>query len=636
MNNVIIGTAGHIDHGKTTLIKAITGRNTDRLKEEQKRGISIELGFSYFDLPNGRRAGIIDVPGHEKFIKNMLAGVSGIDIVLLVVAADEGMMPQTIEHLAILDLLDMKDGFIVITKADMVDEEWLELVKEDVKESVKGTFLEGKPVYSVSSVEREGIDEVIEEIQNVAENIEKKDLTDTPRLPIDRVFSIAGFGTIVTGTLLSGTFSVGEEVQIFPGDVKGRIRSLQVHDNDVEEAYAGQRVAINISGVKKDDIDRGQVVSYVDSAKDTMMLDTRVKLLGSVDRIIENRTRVRLYIGAKEVLCRMVILDKEALQAGDEAYCQLRLEEPIVAKRGDRFILRFYSPMFTIGGGYIIESNPSKKQRFNEEDIKELEIKDTGDTKEVISKIVLDQPMKFITVKELSKRTGILEENILKDIKELDKDNKLMVEELTKDTYLLHIDNYNEMKNIIYKDLEKFHKDYPLRLGKSKEEIRSQFLYDINSRVSDSFFDKMESENLIKKNNEYVSLQDFEVEYTDDQERILTDIMDRINKNGFNLERPEEILENINGSVKEKEEVFLSLVTRGDIIKINHETFIEKGLYQKAIDELKAYIDENTSIEVSEYRDLLGTNRRVAIALLEKFDEIKLTKREGNKRILFS
>lgn len=316
MKHIIIGTAGHIDHGKTTLIKAITGRETDRLKEEQKRGISIDLGFTYFDLPNGERAGIIDVPGHEKFVKNMLAGVIGIDIVLLAVAADEGAMPQTLEHLAILDLLGIKKGFVVLTKTDLVEEEWLELVEDDLREEVAGTFLEDAPFLRVSSTEKKGIDGVIEKIMEYSEEIEEKKDTDLPYFPIDRSFVISGFGTVVTGTLLSGKLKVSDEIEIFPEGIEGRIRTIQVHDKDEEEAFAGQRVAINIAGIKKDDAPRGSVIAPIDSLKKTMMLDVKIKLLKSIDRSIENRTRVRLYIGTKEILCRIVLLDKEVLIQG--------------------------------------------------------------------------------------------------------------------------------------------------------------------------------------------------------------------------------------------------------------------------------------------------------------------------------
>ncbi|WP_406242280.1 selenocysteine-specific translation elongation factor [Tissierella carlieri] len=362
MKHVIIGTAGHIDHGKTTLIRAITGRNTDRLKEEQERGISIELGFTYFDLPSGQRAGIIDVPGHEKFVKNMLAGVIGIDIVLLVVAADEGIMPQTLEHLHILDLLGIKKGFVVLTKSDLVDSEWIDMVEEEVREEIKGTFLEDTPIIRASSTTKMGIEKIINLIDGYAAELKDRDVDDMPRLPVDRVFSISGFGTVVTGTLLSGQLKIGDEVQVFPGDKKARIRTLQVHDQDASIAYGGQRVAANLAGLKKEDIDRGDTIAPVNSMNDTMMLDVKIKLLKDIDRYIDNRTRLRLYIGTKEVLCRVVLLDKEEIGPGDEAYAQLRLEEEVVAKRGDKFIIRFYSPMFTIGGGEILEPNPKRKK----------------------------------------------------------------------------------------------------------------------------------------------------------------------------------------------------------------------------------------------------------------------------------
>lgn len=396
MKHIIIGTAGHIDHGKTTLIKALTGRNTDRLKEERERGISIELGFTYFDLPNGQRAGIIDVPGHEKFIKNMLAGVIGIDIVLLVIAADEGIMPQTLEHLAILDLLGIEKGFIVLTKTDLVDEEWVELVEDDIQNEIKDTFLRNSPIVRVSSTKGKGVEDVISLINEYSMELEDREADDIPRLPVDRVFSISGFGTVVTGTLLSGKFEIGDEVQIYPGDTLGRIRNLQVHDKDSNIAYAGQRVAINLAGVKKDNLHRGSVIASVDSMKDTMMLDVKVKLLKSLDRTIENRIRLKLYIGTEEVLCRMVLLDKDELHPGEEAYAQLRLEEKIVAKRGDRFILRFYSPMFTIGGGEILDPNPDKKKRFDDDSIEELMILETGSPKHILEEIIKNKDRKSV------------------------------------------------------------------------------------------------------------------------------------------------------------------------------------------------------------------------------------------------
>ncbi|MFA6781632.1 MAG: selenocysteine-specific translation elongation factor, partial [Sedimentibacter sp.] len=348
MRNIIIGTAGHIDHGKTTLIKALTGRETDRWEEEKRRGITIDLGFTYFDLPDGSKAGIIDVPGHEKFIKNMLAGVVGMDMVLLVIAADEGIMPQTTEHLNILNLLGMKNGIVVLTKCDIADEEWISLVKEDIIESLSSTFLEGAPIVEVSSKTRNGINNLIQEINNQAEkSVIERELNTIPRLPIDRVFSIQGFGTVITGTLITGILKKGTEVEIYPVNKVCRIRNIQVHSSDVEKAYSGQRTAINLTNVKKTDIYRGCVIAPVNSMKNTMMLDVKLNLLKSSKRVVINRSRLHLYTGTSEILCRVVLLDRDELKPGESCFAQLRLEEEVAVRRGDKFIVRFYSPSET-------------------------------------------------------------------------------------------------------------------------------------------------------------------------------------------------------------------------------------------------------------------------------------------------
>jgi selenocysteine-specific elongation factor len=634
MKHVIIGTAGHIDHGKTTLIRALTGRNTDRLKEEQERGISIELGFTYFDLPSGKRAGIIDVPGHEKFIKNMLAGIIGIDIVLLVIAADEGIMPQTLEHLAILDLLGIKKGFIVLTKSDLVDEEWIELVKEDIKDEVKGTFLENSPIIKVSSTKGTGIDEAISLVDSLTEQIEDRDINDMPRLPVDRVFSISGFGTVVTGTLLSGFFKVGDEVQIFPGNKKGRIRSLQVHDNDADIAYGGQRVAINIAGIKKEDAQRGSVVAPINSMKDTMMLDVKVKLLKSINRSIENRARLRLYIGTKEVLCRIVLLDREELNPGEEAYAQLRLEEEIVVKRRDKFIIRFYSPMFTIGGGEILEPNPTKKKRFDKDILKELEIKELGNSIDIIEKIVEDKSKEFPTIKDIAVFTAMLEEKVKEEVEHLVKDDRLVIFTLTKDLYTIHKKYFNEVKDKIIKELELYHNKYPLRNGMRKEEIRSKFLKNAKPKVAEAFIDLLINSGDLEQRLENICIKGFESKYNSSQLKIKEDIINKFKENPFLPPRKEELLELLNMNKEDVEEVFVSIVSNGDIIKLSDEIYLLKENYDIALDKLEKYIHSNGSISIGEYRDLLNANRKVALSLLEYFDQIKVTKRDGDKRIL--
>lgn len=634
MKNVIIGTAGHIDHGKTTLIKAITGRETDRLKEEKERGISIELGFTYFDLPSGRRAGIIDVPGHEKFIKNMLSGVMGIDIVVLAIAADEGIMPQTKEHLDILNLLGIEKGLIALTKSDLVDEEWLALVEEDIRERIKGTFLEESPIIPVSSTTKMGIQEVIETIDELTEEVKERDVTGTSILPVDRVFSMQGFGSIVTGTLTSGKFEIGEEIQVFPGNKTGRIRSIQVHGSDSNTAYAGQRVAINIAGLKKTEIERGNVIAPIGSMEPTMMVDVKLKLLKDSQRIIDNRTRLRLYIGSSEVLCRVVFLDREQMTPGESCYAQLRLEEEIVAKRGDRFIIRFYSPMMTIGGGEILEPNPPKRKRFDEEVIKELEIKETGDIADIIEKIIKDKSKHFPNVKDISVLTVMTEERILKTIDELSKDHKVLTFSLLKDLYIIHKDYGDYLSEKITEELKKFHEKNPLKSGMPKEEIRSKYLGLAKQKLGDSFINMLIKDDIIKPINENLALKDFEVKFNIAQNEIKEKIEKIFLDSRFTALKREEIYDYLKYERKAIDQVFGALIDMGILIRFKEENIVHKELYAEAITKTKDFIRINGSISVAQLRDLLNTNRKFAIAFMEYLDDIKITKRVGDTRVL--
>ncbi|WP_352420095.1 selenocysteine-specific translation elongation factor [Proteiniborus sp.] len=635
MKNVIIGTAGHIDHGKTTLIKAITGRETDRLKEEKERGISIELGFTYFDLPSGRRAGIIDVPGHEKFIRNMLAGVMGIDVVILVVAADEGIMPQTKEHLDILNLLGIEEGLIALTKSDLVDEEWLELVEEDVRDGVKGTFLENSPIIPVSSTTKSGINKVIEIVDRLTEEVKERDVTETARLPVDRVFSMSGFGTIVTGTLSAGRFNIGDEVQVFPGNRIGRIRSIQVHGTDSDRAYGGQRVAINIAGLKKSEIERGNVIAPIDSLESTMMIDVKLKLLEDSQRIIDNRTRLRLYTGSSEVLCRVVFLDREQLTPGESCYAQLRLEEEIVAKRGDRFIIRFYSPMMTIGGGEILEPNPPKRKRFDEDTIRELEIKEKGKITDVVEEIIKDKSNLFPTIKDISIWTVMTEERIGKIIEELRKANKVLTFSLLKDLYIIHVDYGKYLSDKIADELKRFHQNNPLKAGISKEEIRSKYLGSAKQKLGDSFINKLVNDKTIKQINESLALSNFEVKFNQVQEEIKQEIEKVFMKNKFNPLKKEEFYDILKYNKKDIDQVYDALLDIGILIRLKEENIVHKCALEESIEMVKDYIISNSSISVAQIRDLLSTNRKLAIALMEYLDDKKITKRVGDIRILY-
>lgn len=634
MKHVIIGTAGHIDHGKTTLIKAITGRQTDRLKEEQERGISIELGFTYFDLPSGQRAGIIDVPGHEKFIKHMLAGVIGIDIVLLVVAADEGIMPQTIEHLSILDLMGIKKGFVVLTKSDMVESEWIDMVEEEVREEIQGTFLKDAPIIRVSSINKTGIDTTIKLIEEYTKELEDRDIDDMPRLPVDRVFSISGFGTVVTGTLLSGQFKVGDEIQVFPGDKKARIRTLQVHDEDATVAYGGQRVAINLAGIKKDEIHRGSIIAPINSMTDTMMADVKIKLIKGMNRTIDNRTRLRLYIGTKEVLCRIVLLDKEQLEPGEEGYAQLRLEEEIVAKRGDKFILRFYSPMFTVGGGEILEPNPTKKKRFDEKTIHELEIKEMGSSTDIIENIIEDKSRVFPTTKDIAIFTSMLEENVKEEVEKLISEQKIISYQLTKDLHIIHANYFLKVKDKILEELNKYHIKYPLRSGMSKEEIRSKFLKDAKPKVAEEFMDDLINKDYIEQKLENLCVKGFEVKLNDQQLELKDNILNHFKENLFQPPKREDICELLGQRKEDVEEVFTTLVGNGDIMRINEELYILREGYDLSVEKLREYMADKGTISIGEFRDLLNTNRKVALGLLEYFDQIKITKRDKDSRTL--
>ena len=385
MQNVIVGTAGHVDHGKTCLIKALTGTDTDRLKEEQKRGITIELGFA--NLPNdaGIHIGIIDVPGHEKFVKNMLAGIGGIDLVLLVVALDEGVMPQTVEHFEILKMLHIKQGIVVFTKADLVDEDWAELVNDDVDNLVKGTFMEKADRIQVSAYTGKNIDVlkqmIVDKVRAAGVRRQEKELF---RLPIDRVFTMEGFGTVVTGTLLEGCCQVGQEVELYPTEKTVKIREIQTHGHKVDMAYAGQRTALNLVNIKKDEINRGDVLAAQDSLLKSQFIDAKVQLFSSTDRELRNGDRVHINYGSAQAICKAVLLDKDVLSAGEEAYVQFRFDEPVAVRRNDRFIIRFYSPTITFGGGIVLEAEALKHKRNHEEVIDSLHIKELGTDLEVL------------------------------------------------------------------------------------------------------------------------------------------------------------------------------------------------------------------------------------------------------------
>jgi selenocysteine-specific elongation factor SelB len=635
MKHIIIGTAGHIDHGKTTLIKALTGRETDTLKEEQDRGISINLGFTFFDLPSGRRAGIIDVPGHEKFIKNMLAGVSSVDIVLMVIAADEGIMPQTREHFEILQLLNVKKGIIVLTKADLVDEDWTEMIKDDIRNEFKDTFLEDAPIHAVSSKTKEGLDDLVKDIDKLTEEVEAKDTRGHFRLPVDRVFSVSGFGTVVTGTVISGLVREGQTVEIYPSKVISKVRGIQVHDQSVKVAEAGQRCAINISNIKTSDVKRGDVVSVENLMEPSLMVDCKFYYLKSAPRPLENRQRVRLYHGTNEIICRVVILDKDEVKQGEEAYVQLRLEKPLTAQRNDRFVIRSYSPMYTIGGGTIIEPLPKKAKRFNEEYIEELKIKESGKTENILENAVKNLSDTYPRALDVLKSLGKNEENITDKLDILVEENRILKLDSGDKAVYLHKEFLDEKVDKMIDILKNFHEHNPLKWGVSKEEIKNKiFGKNIKQKIYDELLDFLVSDRKIDIHGHFVSVVDFTIKYNKEQKSIRENVIKSFKNAKFSPPRYAE-LEASYQDKKGFKMVFDSILDESVLVKISEDCYFLAEDYEKAKDLVSSFMKNNGSMTLAQFRDELNTSRKYAMALMENFDSIKLTKRLEDKRILY-
>lgn len=631
MKNVIIGTAGHVDHGKTALIKALTGIETDRIKEEKKRGITIELGFAYLDLPDGEKAGIIDVPGHEKFVKNMLAGAGGIDLALLVVAADEGFMPQTREHLGILSLLDIPEGIIVITKKDMVDADWLEIVTDDVRNEVKGTFLENAQIVAVSSYTGDGIEELKQAIfQLIDKNTQLKKLDIPWRIPADRVFSVEGFGTVITGTLIEGEVSVGDPVMVYPKGIETRVRNLQVHSHDVQTAYAGQRVAVNLAGLKKTDLEKGDVIACPHSMHTTMMIDIRLTILKDCEREILNATRLHLYHGARDVLCKVVLLDRDSITAGESCYAQLRLEEEIAVKTGDRFVLRFYSPLETIGGGRVLDSNPFKHKRNQPDVLQALAVKDTGSEKEKISEALKDYSSRFETLEFLQIQTAIPKEQFEQQVQKLLKEKTAF---RINDAVVIHMDYLNHLKDAAIKLLTEYHNANPLREGMQKDEFRSKLLRNQEIAVVDKITDSLVNRKVLKYTGNLVALADFTVQLDTNQQELQGRIEKIYRDGGFAVPSADQVAAEFS---KEKnfKQVLESMAASGILVRVEDKIYLHSDNYTIAYEKAREFIEKQGQITLAEFRDLLNTSRKYAVAILEYWDRKGITKKVGDARIL--
>ena len=631
-NNVIIGTAGHVDHGKTSLIKALTGIDTDRLKEEKKRGITIELGFAYLDFGDGMKVGIIDVPGHEKFVKNMLAGAGGIDVAILVVAANEGIMPQTIEHFEILKLLNIQKGAIVITKTDMVDASWLEMIKDDVRKLVAGSVFSGADILETSVYNNQGITELKAHLHGLVQNIKIGDLEKPARIPVDRIFSIDGFGTVITGTLIEGTLKKGDSVEIYPEGRTCKIRNIQVHDVDVEEAYSGQRVAVNLAGVKKDMLERGSVIAPVGSMLNTFMLDVFLQVLPDCERTVKNNSRVHFYHGTRDILCKIILLDKDELAPGEAGFAQLRLEEEAAFKYGDRFIVRFYSPLETVGGGMVLNVSPRKHTRFKSGLTDELKLIKDGGVAERFHALLADKAKQIPAVKDMAVLVNINDTELEIVLNELRATSKVVCLENLDNRWLTDMKYYKALAARSEQMLQNFHKNNAYKKGMNIEEYKSRVFENVPDYAVNPLIDVMTKDKIIKLENLLVSTYSFKVEI-DNSYSQLSDKIEKIYKDaGVIVPNRDDVLKMIND--KNKQKVMDSMIAEGRLVMVDKQMLFHRDVFDECIAKMKDFVMRNGDITLAQFRDLIGASRKYAVAILEYCDGKKITKKVGDARVL--
>lgn len=630
MKNIIIGTAGHVDHGKTQLTKALSGIDTDRLEEEKKRGITIELGFAHIPNDAGYNIGVIDVPGHEKFIKNMLAGIGGIDFVVFVVAADEGIMPQTREHFEILQSLGIDDGIIAVTKTDMVDAEWLELLLDEVKDYFKGSFLDGKPIIPVSAKTGDNVqllkEEIIKKCDRPNKRREEKELF---RLPIDRVFSMSGFGTVVTGTLLDGSVSVGDEVVVEPKGIRAKIRGIQTYGKDTDTAIAGQRTAINLSNVKKEDIDRGDVLAYENAVINTSMLDVKLKIFSSTDRIILNNSRVHLYAGSKEALCKVILLDRDSLAAGEEALAQLRLEEPMALRRGDRFIIRFYSPIITVGGGEILDVNPDKHKRNKPEVLEGMASLESKDLKTIVT--MKTSQRRFLKQDELAWELGILPKELNEVIKKEIADSNIFK---LADNSLLSKAKFERLKGNLEYIINTYHEANPLEDGIPKQELLSKLKENWHiedEKLLQALVKYLLDHKVILDKGKTISLAGFTVEFTDEQLIAKSKVLEKYSSSGIEIPSADEVVSELKIDKQTFGAVIKELEKEGNVVKLDPAFYISKDGWNKIVLAAHSFTGAFT---LAEFRDALGTSRKYAEILLKGLDKNGVTYFNGTTRVV--
>lgn len=633
MKQIILGTAGHIDHGKTSLIKAVSGTDTDRLKEEKQRGITIELGFAAIDLPSGIHAGVVDVPGHEKFVKNMVAGASGIDVVAMVIAADEGVMPQTREHLEICHLLGVEYGFVVLTKTDMVDEEWLELVGEDVKDFVQGTFLENTPIVPVSSVTGEGMEQFLQTLDAYCSQLPEREPTSLFRLPADRVFTIKGFGTVITGTLISGWIETGEPVMIYPSGIKTKVRGLQVHDRSVTRAEAGMRTAINFQGIEKTTVGRGDVVARPDTLRSSYMLDVELMILESNERPLKNREQVRLHTGTSEIACNVILLDREDLIPGEKAIVQLRLDAPVACVRDDRFVLRSYSPVRTIGGGRILNPVPRKHKRYRTSAVERLQTLLTAEKETLINFHVQEAAYHELSLTDLSIMTNLSASQLESALHSLLSRNSILQTEKDPKRYI-HRETFAHFQDRVTGHLRAYHRKHPLKPGMPKGELKSKFPPFLSNKLFNQLIHRMVQAETICQNESSIRLPEHEVRLAEDESDLKEKILAEYRKEGLQPPLFKDLVKSLNIAPESAKNIIMHLVDEGRLIKVKDDLFFHADALSDLQEKLVAYLKSQGEITTPSFKEMTGASRKYTIPLLEYFDSANVTIRVGDSRKL--
>ncbi|MBM4286186.1 MAG: selenocysteine-specific translation elongation factor [Deltaproteobacteria bacterium] len=630
---IILGTAGHIDHGKSSLITALTGIDPDRLKEEKLRGITIELGFAYLTLPTGQRLGIVDVPGHERFVRHMVAGATGMDLVALVIAADEGVMPQTREHLEICQLLQVKHGLVVLTKADLVEEDWLELVEEEVREALKGTFLDGAPIVRFSAVTRQGEEELLAVLGDLAHRVPPKPAGGIFRLPVDRVFTIKGFGTVVTGTAISGRLRVGESVVVYPPGYKARVRSLQVHGASVEEALAGNRTAVNLQGLEKEEVERGMVVATGGSLIPSRRLDAFVEVLPSAPRPLKHRQAVRLHTGTAEGLAVALLLADEEIPPGKAGYVQFLLRDRLALKPGDRYVIRNLSPAVTWGGGQILHVNPPRHKRRQESVQKGLEVLEKGDRPAQLTFYLEEAGPAGRSGAELAALLPWSPDELKQEIARLTQSGQCLRYDPENDRYLL-LATARSLEDQIGRLLSDYHRKNPLKPGLSKEELRRSLPPQVEVRLFNFLLARLSEAGRVAVEKDLVRLAAHKVQLAADQED-LTRALEALYRRG-QLSPPtlKEVEAALQTPLARLQPLLKVLVNQGALVKVKEDLFFHQEAMARLKAELVDFLKKNKEITVLQFKDLTQTSRKFTIPLLEYFDTTRTTVRVGEARRL--